>query len=219
MTNSIASRDKNETELSTLLADIRACRACADVLAHEPRPVVQASATARLLIAAQAPGRRVHETGLPFNDPSGDRLRDWLGIDRATFYDPARVNIVPMGFCFPGTAVKGGDLPPRPECAALWHQRLFATLPPQSLILVIGRYAQAWHLGDRVHRTLAETVRHWRDYLPRHLPLPHPSPRNLLWLRRNPWFEAEVVPELRLRVAAILGRSGVPASRRAEGHR
>ena len=217
MTNSIAPHDKNDADLAALLAAIHACRACAGVLAHEPRPVLQASTTARLLIAAQAPGRRVHETGLPFNDPSGDRLRDWLGIDRATFYDPARVNIVPMGFCFPGTATRGGDLPPRPECAALWHDRLFAALPPQSLILVIGRYAQAWHLGGRVHRTLAETVRRWRDYLPRHLPLPHPSPRNLLWLRRNPWFEAEVVPELRARVATILAGADAPTATGAEG--
>ncbi|MFQ5347865.1 MAG: uracil-DNA glycosylase family protein [Rhodothalassiaceae bacterium] len=206
MANSIAARGDRRARLSGLLAEIRACRACSAVLPHEPRPVLQASATARLLIAAQAPGRRVHETGLPFNDPSGDRLRDWLGIDRATFYNPARVNIVPMGFCYPGTDPRGGDLPPRPECAALWHERLFARLPPQRLILVIGRYAQDWHLGGRVHHTLAETVRHWRDYLPYHLPLPHPSPRNLLWLRRNPWFEAEVVPEIRLRVAAILGQ-------------
>ncbi|RMD89850.1 MAG: uracil-DNA glycosylase family protein, partial [Alphaproteobacteria bacterium] len=173
MANSIAVRGDRRTRLSDLLGEIRGCRACSAVLPHEPRPVLQASTTARLLIAAQAPGRRVHETGLPFNDPSGDRLRDWLGIDRDTFYDPARVNIVPMGFCYPGTDPRGGDLPPRPECAALWHVRLFARLPPQHLILVIGRYAQAWHLGARVHRTLAETVRHWRDYLPHHLPLPH----------------------------------------------
>lgn len=166
--------------------------------------MLQAGLGARLVVAAQAPGTRVHETGLPFNDPSGDRLRDWMGIDRATFYDARRINIIPMGFCYPGRNPRGGDNPPRPECARLWHERLFAVLPPQALILVIGQYAQAWHLGPRRKRSLTETVRHWRDYLPSHLPLPHPSPRNTYWLQCRPWFEAEVIPELRRTVATIL---------------
>lgn len=191
-----------------LLGRVRACKACEPGLPLGARPVIRASAGARLAVAAQAPGTRVHATGVPFNDPSGDRLRDWMGIDRDTFYDTARINIVPMGFCYPGTG-KRGDMPPRPECAALWHDEIFATLAPQHMTLVIGQYAHAYHLGARRRKTLTETVRHWRDYLPLHLPLPHPSPRNNMWLRRNPWFEAEVVPELRRRVAAILSAPGV----------
>jgi len=193
--------------LEELLSDIARCTLCAAALPLGPRPVLQASGTARLLVAAQAPGRRVHETGLPFNDPSGDRLRDWMGIDRATFYDARKVNIVPMGFCYPGKAGRGGDLPPRPDCARHWHARLFARLPAQRLTLVIGQYAQAWHLGRRRKASLTETVRHWRDYPPGMLPLPHPSPRNTYWLQRNPWFEAEVIPELRRRVAACLAET------------
>jgi len=203
--NSNAGRPPVDREpLDTLLGEVRGCNACAADLPLGPRPVLQASATARLVIAAQAPGRRVHETGLPFNDPSGERLRAWMGIDREIFYDARRINIIPMGFCYPGRDPRGGDNPPRPDCARLWHARLFAALGPQRLILVIGQYAQAWHLGARRKATLTETVRHWRDYLPACLPLPHPSPRNTYWLQRNPWFEAEVVPELRRRVAAIL---------------
>lgn len=183
---------------------IRDCRICEPHLPLGPRPILQISSRARLVIAAQAPGTRVHETGLPFNDPSGDRLRDWMGVDRTTFYDATRINIVPMGFCYPGRDPRGGDLPPRPECAQHWHDRIFQCLGEQDLILVIGQYAQAYHLRERRKRTLTETVRAWREYLPRHLPLPHPSPRNNLWLRRNPWFEAVVVPELRRRVAMSL---------------
>lgn len=190
--------------LEGLLGEIRSCTHCREHLPRGPRPVLQASPGARLVVAAQAPGLKVHKTGLPFNDPSGDRLRDWMGIDRETFYDARRVNIIPMGFCYPGRNPRGGDNPPRPECARLWHARVFAALPQQALILVIGQYAQAWHLGTRRRRTLTETVRHWRDYLPSYLPLPHPSPRNTYWLQRRPWFEAEVIPELRRRVAASL---------------
>lgn len=187
-----------------LLGDIRRCTLCAEHLPLGPRPVVQASASARLLIAAQAPGRRVHETGLPFNDPSGDRLRDWLGVDRETFYDETRVAIVPMGFCYPGKG-RSGDLPPRPECAPQWRRQLLTQLVNIELTLVIGQYAQAWHLSDRP-KTLTETVSQWRRWLPHQLPMPHPSPRNTLWLRRNPWFEADVVPYLRQRVQGLMGR-------------
>lgn len=191
------------TGLIPLLDDIRHCRLCADHLPLGPRPVVQASASARLLIAAQAPGRRVHETGLPFNDPSGDRLRAWLNVDRDRFYDPSQIAIVPMGFCFPGTG-RSGDLPPRPECADTWRSALLAQLTGVELTLVIGQYAQAWHLPDKP-RTLTETVKAWRRWAPSIIPLPHPSPRNNLWLRRNPWFEAEVVPMLQTRVAELVG--------------
>jgi len=146
------------------------------------------------------------QTGVPFGDVS--MVRDWMGIDRETFYDARWINIIPMGFCYPGRNPRGGDNPPRPECARLWHARLFAALPPQDLILVIGQYAQAFHLGRRRQKTLTNTVRHWRAYLPSYLPLPHPSPRNTYWLQQNPWFEAEVIPELRRRVAAILAADG-----------
>ena len=189
----------------TLLARIRACRLCEAQLPMGPRPVVQASSASRLLIVSQAPGRKVHETGIPFNDPSGDRLRDWLGIDKATFYDAGRIAIVPMGFCFPGTG-KGGDLPPRPECAPTWHPQLLPRLQQERLTLAIGQYAQAGLLGDARGRTLTDTVLAWREHLQRGvLPLPHPSPRNRLWLARNPWFEVELLPELKRRVAEALG--------------
>jgi len=187
-----------------LLGEIRACRICAAHLPLGPRPVLQASATSRLLIVSQAPGRKVHETGIPFNDPSGDRLRDWLGIDKAMFYDTGRVAIVPMGFCFPGTG-RGGDLPPRPECAPAWHPRLLPLLKQVQLTLVIGQYAQAGLLGVARGTRLTDTVQAWRDHLVHgRLPLPHPSPRNRLWLVRNPWFETELLPVLRERVAAAL---------------
>jgi uracil-DNA glycosylase len=189
-------------EDEALFAAARACTHCADVLPLGPRPVFQLDPQARILIAAQAPGRRVHETGLPFNDPSGDRLRAWLGIDRTTFYDARKLALVPMGFCYPGTG-KSGDFPPRPECAALWRAPLLATLKQLELTLVVGQYALAYHLPG-APKTLTETVRQWPRYWPDVLPLPHPSPRNNLWLRRNPWFEAEVVPVLRARVAEIL---------------
>lgn len=194
------SREKN---IATLVARIESCRYCEN-LPLGPRPVLRVSATARLVVAGQAPGTRVHQSGVPFADPSGDRLRDWMGIDEATFYDRNQVNIIPMGFCYPGRSARGGDLPPRPECSALWHHELFRTIASPKLILVIGQYAQAWHLGDRRGRTLTETVRNWKSYLPQYLPMPHPSPRNNMWLRRNPWFEEEVIPELRRRVSEIL---------------
>jgi len=194
----------SSASLDSLLAEIRACRICEAHLPLGPRPVLQASATSRLLIVSQAPGRKVHETGIPFNDVSGDRLREWMGIDKPTFYDASRVAIVPMGFCFPGTG-KGGDLPPRPECAPTWHPRLLPLLEQVRLTLVIGQYAQAGLLGVRRGTKLTDTVQAWRQHLAHgRLPLPHPSPRNRLWLARNPWFEAELLPVLRERVAQVL---------------
>lgn len=202
--------------LQRLLGDIRACRICVErpyarPMPHEPRPVVVGSSTARVLVAGQAPGTRVHASGIPFDDRSGDRLRDWMGVTRAQFYDPALFAIAPMGFCFPGHDGKGGDLPPRAECAPAWRAELMAHMPQIELVLVIGQYALAWHLSGhlagRRRRTLTETVRDWRGLLdtserPRVLPLPHPSWRNTAWLKRNPWFEAELVPVLRREIRA-----------------
>jgi uracil-DNA glycosylase len=189
--------------LEDLLAEVRACRLCEASLPLGPRPVLRAAASARLLIVGQAPGTRVHETGIPWNDPSGERLREWLAVDREAFYDESRIAIIPAGFCYPGR--KGsGDAPPRPECAPRWHPSLLAQLPSIELILLVGQYAQAFYLGSRRKRTLAETVAAGPEYGPRYLPLPHPSPRNRLWLQRNPWFEAEVVPRMRARVAPLL---------------
>lgn len=196
-------RREDKAALARVVAEARACRLCVDYLPLGPRPVLRASATARLLIVGQAPGTRVHATGIPFNDPSGDRLRDWLGIGPEIFYDERRVAIMPTGFCYPGRG-RGGDLPPRPECAPTWHPRLRAVMPGVKLTLLIGAYAQAYYLGDRQASTLSETVQRWRDYLPEFLPTPHPSPRNLLWLKRRPWFEAEIVPELRRWVRELL---------------
>ena len=190
-------------ELDDLLRDIRACRICEAQLPLGPRPVLAASAEARLLIVSQAPGARVHATGIPWNDASGRRLRDWLQLDEATFYDESRVAIVPMGFCYPGRA-GSGDAPPRPECRATWHPRLLPLLRNVELTLSIGQYAQAYCLGARRKPSLSETVRAWREYLPTQLPLPHPSPRNVGWFKANPWFDAEVVPVLRERVHDLL---------------
>lgn len=189
-----------------LMERIARCTVCAAHLPQPPRPVVQAGPHARLLIVGQAPGRRVHDTGIAFNDPSGDRLRSWLGIDSTTFYDRQQVAIVPMGFCYPGSG-NNGDLPPRPECAPLWHPQLLPRLKQLQLTLAIGQYAQARLLGKQRGRTLTDTVLAWPEHL-RHgvLPLPHPSPRNRLWLARNPWFETELLPALRQRVAAALAR-------------
>lgn len=190
--------------LDALLEDIRACRACAGELAHAPRPVVHVFPETRLLICGQAPGRRVHESGLPFTDPSGDRLRSWLGIDSATFYSDRRIGVAAQAFCFPGTDPKGGDYPPPRRCAQLWRPRLLDQLGEVELTLLVGGHAQVWALGDRARASMTDTVRAWRDYAPDILPLPHPSWRNTGWLKRNPWFEAEVTPYLRERVGAIL---------------
>jgi uracil-DNA glycosylase len=192
--------------LATLLDEVRACTLCAAHLPLGPRPVVQAHPAARILIAGQAPGRKVHATGLPFNDASGERLREWLGMSREVFYDPRRVAILPMGFCYPGTG-RSGDLPPRPECAAAWRAALLAQLQALELTLVIGRYAHAYHLAGEA-ASVTELVRAWRTHWPHTVPLPHPSPRNLLWLKRNPWFETQLVPALRARVAEVLAQAG-----------
>lgn len=190
-------------KLTALLAEVRACTVCAAHLPFPPRPVLRASATARLLIVGQAPGIRVHETGIPWNDPSGDRLRDWLQLTREEFYDESKIAIIPTGFCYPGKG-PAGDLPPRPECAPLWHPRLRAALPKIKLALLVGSYAQAYYLGERAKDSLSDTVRAWREYLPDFLPLPHPSPRNLRWLKARPWFERDVVPAARKIVAELL---------------
>lgn len=188
--------------LRALLAEVRACTLCGPHLPLGPRPVLQLDSPARLLIAAQAPGRKVHASGRPFTDVSGERLRAWLGIGADTFYDARRVAIVPMGFCYPGTG-KAGDLPPRPECAATWRASLLRRLKRLELTVVIGQYALDWHLPAQ-RGTVTEIVRGWRSHWPTLVPLPHPSPRNNLWLRRNPWFERELVPRLRERVAEVL---------------
>ena len=187
-----------------LLAELRACTACAAHLPLGPRPVVRGLPSARLLITSQAPGTKVHETGLSFNDRSGDRLRDWLGVDRDTFYDERRIAILPMGLCYPGRYARGGDLPPRPECAPLWHERLLAEWPRIELTLLVGSYAIDYYLKKAKQPSMTETVRAWRQYLPAFLPLPHPSWRTAMWEKRNPWFAAEVLPELRRRVRALL---------------
>jgi uracil-DNA glycosylase len=202
------------TELADLLGAIRACRQCVEnprgkTLPHEPRPVLRASGTARLAVCGQAPGTRVHASGTPFTDPSGDRLRAWMGVTEDEFYDESRLAIVPMGFCFPGQDAKGGDLPPRRECSTLWHRRLFDALPQIELVLAVGAYAQEFHLGASRGKTLQETMLRWREHLkakrrPRILPLPHPSWRNNAWLTKNPWFEAELLPVLRREVRRLL---------------
>jgi uracil-DNA glycosylase len=190
------------TSLPSLVTDVRACELCAGHLPLGPRPVLQVHSQARILIAGQAPGRKVHESRIPFDDASGDRLRSWLGISRESFYDPRQVAIVPMGFCFPGTG-KSGDLPPRPECATTWRQPVLSQLRHLQLTLVIGQYALAYHLAGQAESVTA-AVQAWRDHWPHTIPLPHPSPRNNLWLKRNPWFEQTLLPALRIRVAEVL---------------
>lgn len=194
-------------EAMTLRDQITACRLCADrfaatATAHAPRPVVWFRPGARLLIAGQAPGMRVHKSGRPFDDPSGDRLRDWLGMTADAFYDMSRVAIVPMAFCFPGYDAKGSDLPPPPVCARTWHAQVMAALPDIRLTVLVGGHAHRWHLGRRTPVT--ETVAGWRDHAPRLFPLPHPSWRNTAWLKRNPWFETDLLPPLRAEVRKVL---------------
>jgi uracil-DNA glycosylase len=192
-----------QAELDSLLVEIRQCRECEAQLPHGPRPILAASVDSRILIIGQAPGSRVHETGIAWNDPSGERLRSWMGISSTDFYDPSKVAIVPMGFCCPGTG-PGGDLPPRPECAPLWHGQLLKLLGNVQLTLVMGRYAQAYRLNTVASSTLTETVKRWRDRTPDCLPLPHPSPRNNRWLKNNPWFLEDVVPYLKRRIRRVL---------------
>ena len=204
---------RDERKLARLLGDVRRCRVCRDAprgrrLPHEPRPVLRPSATARLCICSQAPGVRVHASGIPFSDPSGDRLRGWLGLTRDEFYDTTRIAIVPMGFCFPGHAADGGDLPPRRECAPLWQERVFAAMPRLELILLVGGHAQRWHLRE-AGGTTTETVGRWRELLratqiPRRVVLPHPSWRNNRWLADNPWFTRDMLPDLRREVRRLL---------------
>jgi uracil-DNA glycosylase len=191
----MANRNNKATQL---IEAARACTLCTASLPHGPRPVFQVDPKARVLIAGQAPGSAVHEHGVPFDDPSGNRLRDWMGIDRQTFYDPTRIAILPMGFCYPGKG-KSGDLPPLAICAEVWREKFLAILPDIKLTLVIGQYAQRWHLPES-KLNLTETVRGWRDNSADVIPLPHPSPRNNIWLKKNPWFETELVPELKNRV-------------------
>jgi uracil-DNA glycosylase len=186
-----------------LVDQVRACTVCAAHLPSGPRPVLQVHPEARILIAGQAPGRKVHESGVPFDDASGERLRQWMGVTRETFYDATRIAILPMGFCFPGTG-RSGDLPPRSECAPLWRQRLLDQMPLIELTLVIGDYAQRWHLPSAHGGNVTETVADWRGQWPALLPMPHPSPRNNIWLKINPWFVADVVPALQGRIAELL---------------
>lgn len=188
--------------MTDLLTAVRACRIC-EGLPLGPRPILQVSASARVLIAGQAPGRKTHEKGVPFDDPSGDRLRDWLGVDRHTFYNDPALAVLPMGFCYPGTG-KSGDLPPRTECAVAWRQSLLDQMKDIDLVLIIGRYAIDWHLPDAQGKKVTELARNWQSDWPRSLILPHPSPRNNRWLKQNPWFAAEVIPMLRARVHALL---------------
>jgi uracil-DNA glycosylase len=186
---------------STLLTEVRACSICAEHLPLGPRPVLQIDPSAKVLIAGQAPGRKVHESGLPFDDASGERLRNWMGVTRQEFYDEKLFAIVPMGFCYPGTG-KSGDLPPRPECAPAWREQLLSHLIQLQTTLVIGQYAHAYHFDGKM--SVTERVKKWREYWPEVIPLPHPSPRNNLWLQRNPWFERELIPELKKRIAELL---------------
>ncbi|MEM1435589.1 MAG: uracil-DNA glycosylase family protein [Pseudomonadota bacterium] len=184
------------------LSTVRACTACTD-LPLGPKPILQLHPGAKILVAGQAPGRKTHHKGVPFDDPSGNRLRDWMGLSREQFYDESKLAIVPMAFCFPGTG-KSGDLPPPPRCAQRWREDLLALLPKLELTLIIGQYALDWHLGDQQERTLAGTVAQWHDHWPSVLPMPHPSPRNNRWLKNHPWFESDVLPLLRERVASLV---------------
>lgn len=188
--------------LIKLKQEIRQCRLCEANLPLGPNPVFRGNASAKILIAGQAPGTAVHKTSIPFNDPSGVRLRQWMGVSNDTFYNEDQIAIIPMGFCYPGKG-KSGDLPPRPECAETWRKKLLLELPNIQLVLAIGQYAQAYHLAGKKQKTLTETVKNWRQYMPAVLPLPHPSPRNNIWLKRNPWFE-EVIKELQKTINRLL---------------
>lgn len=195
---------ENRDSLKSLLTEIRACRICEAHLPLGPRPVLVADVSAPILIAGQAPGTKVHASGIPWDDPSGDRLRDWLGVDKETFYNPKYFAIVPQGFCYPGKLAKGGDAPPRPECAQTWHPRLIPLLEKVKLTLAVGQYAHKYYLSSARKKTLTETVASHRNYAPDFLPLPHPSWRVVGWMKKNDWFEWEVIPELRVRVQGLL---------------
>jgi uracil-DNA glycosylase len=189
--------------LNRLLDEIAGCRICTGHLPLGPRPVLRAAASARVLIVGQAPGTRVHETGVPWNDKSGERLRQWLGVDDETFYDAGRIAIMPMGLCYPGPDAGGADAPPRPECAPVWHERVLAELPDLALTLLVGHHAQARYLGRAREKTMTETVRNRRRYAPAYLPTPHPSWRTTSWLKKNPWFETDVIPKIRRRLVSL----------------
>ena len=191
------------TRLARLTQEVRACTLCKGYLPFEPKPVLRPSLSAKIIIVGQAPGTKVHNTGIPWNDPSGDRLRHWMGVDREIFYDNARIAIMPTGFCYPGKG-KSGDLPPRPECAPTWHPRLLKLMPQIEFMLLVGRYSQKYYLQTSNKRTLTETVKSWQDYAPYYLPMPHPSPRNKLWLKKNAWFEKDIVPVLRERIKKLI---------------
>ncbi len=192
----------NSHNLAALLAEIASCTLCANQLPHEPKPVLRADSSAKILVIGQAPGTKVHATGIPWNDPSGIRLRQWMNISDEQFYNSSQVAIVPMGFCYPGKG-KSGDLPPRPECAIQWHDKVMKLLPDIQCTLLIGHYAQNYYLKSNF-QTLTERVAHWRDFLPAYFVLPHPSPRNQIWLKRNSWFEKKIVPKLQQRVSKLL---------------
>jgi uracil-DNA glycosylase len=190
-------------ELEKLLTEIRACTICKDFLPNPPKPIVRAGKDAKIMIIGQAPGQKVQKSGIPWDDASGQQLRQWLNVNAEQFYDPGLFAIMPMGMCFPGTG-KSGDLPPRKECAVAWHNKLFEKMPHIKLTLLIGKYAQAYYLGNGLKENLTETVRHYKEYLPGYLPLPHPSPRNNIWIRKNQWFTDEILPMLKMRVNEIL---------------
>lgn len=190
-------------QMITLLEEVKNCRVCENFLPLGPNPVITAGSKSKIVVIGQAPGKIVHETSIPWNDKSGDNLRSWMGIDKETFYNPDKIALMPMGFCYPGRG-KSGDLPPRPECAPLWHKRLLDLMPDIQLVLLIGQYSQNYYLRDKTHKTLTETVRQFQEYLPTYFPLPHPSPRNNIWQAKNRWFAEEVLPELKIRVHSIL---------------
>ena len=194
--------------LTSLLREISACRVCEADLPQGPRPILRLSSAARLLIVSQAPGSKVHRTGIPWNDASGDRLRGWMNLDRPTFYDKTKIAVVPIGLCYPGTDENGGDKPPRPECAPLWHERVLEHLPHLELMLLVGQYSQKRHLGPSRKKSMTETVKAFSEYDPRFFPLPHPSWRSVIWTRRQPWFEQAVIPELRKAVHRVIVSTG-----------
>lgn len=192
-----------QQSLESLIPKIRLCNVCEKKLPLAPRPIVQVNAKAKILIAGQAPGSAVHASGIPFRDKSGERLREWIGLSENAFYDSEKVAILPMGFCYPGRG-KSGDLPPTPECAELWRNKLLLQLPNIRITLLIGAYSQKWHLAGMNKRTLTATVQHWQDYWPNQFPMPHPSPRNNIWLKKNSWFETDLIPILKHRIKTIL---------------